>query len=236
MDRITAYAFARAFEGHRLRDLPHAALAGGVRRAIRHANIARERGDVDDRTACLAPPHVDHGRPASQENAGEIRAQLQLEIPNGQRLDGLQDRATGIVDKNVERAEFAAYRAEHRRPMFFVGDVLMHSNGSVASLAQLLGTLRDLRAVEIGQHHLCALAGERARRGEAHAGSRCGPGDQRRLSLNASACDPRDRRFESEAHQLPAVHHVSSISRILADGTPTKRSRGAASIARPLRT
>lgn len=110
LDQHDADAKLPRLEAERLAHALDGEFAGAVEPAERRAEETRERADVDDVAAALAPHRRQHGA-AEAEHAEEIRLELRLRLGDGRVLHRAYDRPASIVDERVD----ASRASEHRR-------------------------------------------------------------------------------------------------------------------------
>jgi hypothetical protein len=172
-------------------------LGGGIVRLTEVADQAGSRGGVDDpageflagiRPAPPVPCRVVHEQPG----AAHVHPHDQVEVSRRHVPDHLVARDAGIVDQDVQPAEFRYRPVDQGRTLVVVGNVAVVGHGDATSLADqrdyLVGILARALAVDAGtqvvDHDLRAVPGEFQRMAPTDAMT--GPGDYRDLVLEES--------------------------------------------------
>ena len=159
-----------------LREAHDAVLTGGVGRAARSAELARDRGDVHD-VAGAARLHAADRLLGAVEDGVEV----ELELADRGRVRLLLERAdrhdAGVVDDDVDRAEAGLDVVERGREGGPVRDVEGEPDRPAADLG---GGLLGDGAVEVRDRDAHALAGERV--GERLADAAATAGDHGHLA------------------------------------------------------
>jgi hypothetical protein len=103
-EAIDLNAVLAPVDRHALGEHLHRALAGGVGRDVRPAQLALHRTDVDD----LAAPARDHparDRLADDEDAVDVGAHQLVPVGLGELVERRASLHTGVVDEDVDRAD-----------------------------------------------------------------------------------------------------------------------------------
>ena len=161
--------------GDGVRQHGHAHLGDEVRRLARHFRDADRRRHHHD-AAAPALAHVRDHRARAEERAAHVDLHHQVELagrPLGQRreVDG-----AGVVDEDVDAAEFLERGIPHPLHVVEFAHVAAHRQRAAAELAHFLRRVVDgagearVRLVGLGgDHDVAALAGKRQRDGAADA-------------------------------------------------------------------
>ena len=130
--------------------------------------IRADAGDVDD-GAAAALLERGHGGGDAVEDALDVDGEAAVELVLGDVEGRLVAVArAGVVDDDVEAAELVFGRGDERGPDGRVRHGARHGRDVVRDVGARK-VRREPVAVEVGRHHLAALADEEARRREAEA-------------------------------------------------------------------
>ena len=147
-------------DGHALGEHLHRALAGGVRRDARPAQLTLDRADIDD-AATAARHHVPRHGLSDEEHAVEVGAHQH--VPVG-RIELVERRAAldaGVVDEDVDRADLgldAGDRLDHSLTVANVEGTHMHRQ---AFFPQACRRSVQTRRIAPDEHCQAGAAGER---------------------------------------------------------------------------
>ena len=133
------------------------------------------RGDVDD-AAPFVGDHRGQREPRGVEGGGQIDGENRVPFRRREVLQRRNMLDAGIVDEDVEPAEFAQSRFDHlgdRGGARHVGAGIVDANVVILGDA-FAGSFDLLRLAEAVQHYVRASAGERAGDAETDAAGRAG--------------------------------------------------------------
>ena len=122
-DGVDAHAFARSFGGGDAREAEHPCFCRGVGGAPRERRLRREARDIKN-DAGAARVHFRKDEFAQQERSAQVHGDDVVELRERIVLDG-NDRAVvaGIVDEDIDLAEFCAGFGDDARAIRFVSEI-----------------------------------------------------------------------------------------------------------------
>ena len=186
--RVHADVLARVHDGELAGERQHRAFArriGNLRR--RRAEHRHERGGVDDRTAAGT---AERRNPVLAPEKHTLRVHVHRQIPD--RLVGRHRivvaavHDAGVVEQDVQLAEFPLGRRDHALGVCGPGDVGVDVDGAPARLRDCRDRVLACVVLDIDHDHGCAFSGEQQRRFPADTAA--GARDERHLSVEAHAC------------------------------------------------
>ena len=188
-DGVDPQALAAVLDGHGLGDADQRVLRGAVGDAVRLADHAGGRREVDD--VALALEQLRQGGLAQVEGARGVDVEEGLEALGRLVLGERRATDAGDVGQHVEPAEGGDDLGHERGAGGGVGDVELAAAGRATAVGDHLLGLGDAVGVDVGAPHLAALGGDPQRGGPADA--RGGAGHQRHLA-DVAARPPTGRR------------------------------------------
>ena len=208
-----------------------------MRRGVGSAAFDRHAGDIDDHAAAVLEHMGDNGL-HGVERALEIQVERALQQIVGDVEEfRARQRGAGRIEQKIDAAEAVDGEVHHVVDGGALGDVDSERQRLAADLVDLLGGLFDAFFVDVGAHHIGALAGENQRGRPSDAAGGAGDDDGlaveivRRLrhgflaQYKAVFAAPEP----SLAHSSAAVRHAAHADRRLGreqDGLRQQRDIG----------
>ena len=197
---------------HRLGDRLDGVLARRVEPGVRHADLAGDRTDVDDRSSTLAH-HVRHDRPRDAHDAEHVGVELPARLVVGHEVDRSEQLDAGVVDDDVEAAGRLDDRVDRTIDRSARRDVELGHLDLDSRRGRGLEQRLRLGGVAHRRHHVMPVLGERHRREQAEprAASRDEDGRRRTVDVDGS---PPDHRLVVEVRRCrrPAARGASGAS------------------------
>ena len=186
-DAVEADLMLRQLQRHGAGEVEHPGLAGGVDGEVGRRARALDRRDVDDRPAPAAADHDRHGHAGGDEHAHQV----DLDVPAPAPLALLEERTpgdpAGVVDQDVDPPEFLVGRRHHRADLLALHYVGGNAERLAAHVADAPGGLLAARGLDVGDHHVGAVLGER--QGDPLTNAAATAGDDRHLVRQCSLVD-----------------------------------------------
>ena len=149
-------------------------LADGINAGTGVRQDAAGRGGGDDVRARAARAHARHERVDAVDGAKEVHAHAPFPILQRAGAGRLLQADAGIVDEDVDRAEFLLDGVCRALPAIFVHHVVHHGEHARIIGGKVLQCIGPLLVVEIAQHHLRAGFVQRTSDAEADAAGAAG--------------------------------------------------------------
>src|SRR5581483_5522349 len=194
-DRIGLDASGSPGAGASAGELDDAALARGISGREARPEDRHHRTDIDD-LAATAALHGGMDRLAAQEGAGEIGVDHARPLVVLEQIRRLADVDAGIVDEDVDAAEFARHASDHGIDRIPVGDVGGHGNRLDATGCEIGYRLLGFRRIAPDNGERCSSATEAA--GHAQPDTAIAAGDDGDPAAEIERCCCHCRSYSRE--------------------------------------